>query len=136
MRKLISTLTVVILATGCGSTMTVDCEDANGVDVQIHYGDSSIKVSHKIHVKQDEAIIMKLHPQMRAPSGTDYKNLEIEIRGEKLKDKWLNKKVKSTDDRKKLRICVKEDQAAGEYKYIVIVPKVGEIDPRVVVEPR
>ncbi len=73
---------------------------------------------------------------MNPPSGIDYKNMEIEIRGEKQKDKWLNKKAKSTDDKKKLRICVKEDQAAGEYKYIVIVPKVGEIDPRVVVEPK
>ena len=135
MSRIILILTMVIFATGCETVSTVDCDDANGVDMQIHYGDSSIKVSHRIKVKREDAILIKLHPQMNAPSGTDYKNMEIEIRGEKPKDRWLNKKITSTDDKKTLRICVMAEQEPGDYKYLVIVPTVGTIDPRVVVEP-
>jgi hypothetical protein len=135
MNRIIPILAMAIFATGCETVSTVDCGDANGVDMQIRYGDSSIEVSHRIKVKRKDAILIKLHPQINAPSGTDYKNMEIEIRGEKRKDRWLNKKITSTDDKKTLRICVKEDQKPGDYKYLVIVPTVGTIDPRVEVEP-
>lgn len=131
MDRVISVLAIALFSTGCGTINTVECPDANGIDMQIWYGDSSIKVSHRIKVKQDEAILIKLHPEMNAPSGTDYKNMTIDIRGEKPKDKWLDKEVKSTDDNETLRICVKEDQKPGDYKYLVIVPTVGTIDPRV-----
>lgn len=131
MGRLISVLAIAILSTGCGTINTVDCPDANGVDMQIWYGDSSIEVSHRIKVKQDDAIVIQLHPKMGAPGGPDYKNMTIEIRGEHQKDKWLNKEVKSTDDKKTRTICIKEDQEPGDYKYLVIVPTVGTIDPRV-----
>lgn len=134
MDRMILVLAMAIFVTGCEDMEDmniVDCDDANGVDMQIWYGDSSIKVSHRIKVKQDGAIIIQLHPEMGAPGGPDYKNMTIEIRGESQKDKWLNKEVKSTDDRITRRICVKKDQKPGEYKYLVVVPTVGTIDPRV-----
>ena len=131
MGSLISVLAIAILSTGCAAINAVDCSNANGVDMQIWYGDSSIKVSHRIKVKQEDAIVIKLHPQMSAPSGTDYKNMTIKIRGEKQKDAWLNKDIKSTDNKKARTICVKKDQKTGVYKYLVLVPTVGTIDPRV-----
>ena len=135
MNRIISILAIVIFATGCETVSTVDCDDANDVDMQVRYGDSSIEVSHRIKVKRKDAILIKLQPHMNAPSVSDYKNMEIEIRGEKQKDRWLNKKITSTDDKKTLRICVKAEQEPGDYKYLVIVPTVGTIDPRVEVEP-
>ncbi len=35
MRKMFWALPIAILAAGCGNTMTADCDDANGIDVQI-----------------------------------------------------------------------------------------------------
>ena len=89
-----------------------------------------VPITHKITVKQEEAIILKLHPQQNPPSGTNYDDLEIKLIGEKFKDKWLNKTLKASDGSSKKIICVMM-QKEGEYKYIVKVPGVGEIDPRV-----
>ena len=130
MGKVISVLATIVFAVGCEPISTNDCEDANGVDVHLRYGDSSIQITHKIKVKQEEAIILKLHPQQNPPSDTNYNDLEIKLIGEKFKDKWLNKTLKASDDSSKKIICVMM-QKEGECKYIVKVPGVGEIDPRV-----
>ena len=130
MGKVISVLATIVFAVGCEPILTDDCEDANGVDAHLRYGDSSIQITHKIKVKQEEAIILKLHPQQNPPSGTNYNDLEIKLIGEKFKDKWLNKTLKASDGSSKKIICVMM-QKEGEYKYIVKVPGVGEIDPRV-----
>lgn len=130
MGKVISVLATIVFAAGCAPKLTNDCEDANGVDAHLRYGDSSIQITHKIKVKQEEAIILKLHPQQNPPSGTNYDDLEIKLIGEKFKDKWLNKTLKASDGSSKKIICVMM-QKEGEYKYIVKVPGVGEIDPRV-----
>lgn len=130
MGKVISVLATVVFAAGCAPVLMHDCEDANGVDAHLRYGDSSIQITHKIKVKQEEAIILKLHPQQNPPSGTNYDDLEIKLIGEKFKDKWLNKTLKASDGSSKKIICVMM-QKEGEYKYIVKVPGVGEIDPRV-----
>jgi hypothetical protein len=92
-------------------------------------------VTYKVRVKQDEKIVLKLQPQNNAESGTNYNSLDIRLIGEASKDRWLNRTLNANDGSAKKVICV-DDEDTGEYKYIVEVPGVGRIDPRVVVQPK
>ncbi len=133
MNKLTSLLVLALPLAACGTTTTdiKECPGSNGKDVTIKYGDSYVTVTHKVSVKQDEKIVLKLKPEMNAVSGTNYQDLEIELVGKKQKDKWLDRKLRASDaNSKKAVICV-DGQDLGEYEYDVIVPGVGKIDPRV-----
>jgi hypothetical protein len=140
MYKIIASLLIASLATGCAQSKPSkdnpikECEGSNGKDVTIKYGDSYIDVTYKVNVKQDEKIVLKLAPQNNAASGKDYKALDIQLIGENKKDEWLNRTLNANDGSKRKIICV-DDEAVGEYKYIVKVPGVGQIDPRVQVLP-
>lgn len=107
-----------------------ECPGANGKDVTIRYGDSRIEVTYKVNVKQDEKVVLKLQPENNAASGTDYDEVEIELKGKTANDNWINRKLKSTDGPNKHIICV-DGQDVGLYEYAVIVPGVGTIDPRI-----
>lgn len=110
-----------------------NCQGKGSVDAKIAYGDAFIDVSPKVNVKQDGEIVLKLFPEKKPGSGTDYENVEIELVGKTPADSWLNKKVKATDtDKNRFSICVKKQQP-GAYDYKVIVPGVGVLDPRVIV---
>ncbi len=135
MYRILALLAITTLATGCMETSTKQCTGSNGQDVTIKYGDSYIDVTYKVRVKQDEKIVLKLHPQNNAESGTNYELLDIRLIGEASKDQWLNRTLNAKEGGAKTVICV-DDEDTGEYKYIVEVPGVGKIDPRVVVEPK
>lgn len=141
MQKIICLLIIAALAAGCApskpkkSDPVKECEGSNGKDVTIKYGDSYIDVTYKVNVKQDEKIVLKLQPQNNAASGKDYKALDIYLIGETNKDTWINRALNANDGSKQKIICV-DDEAVGEYKYIVEVPGVGQIDPRVKVLPK
>jgi hypothetical protein len=115
--------------------MIKECEGSNGKDVTIKYGDSYIDVTYKVKVKQDEKIVLKLQPQNNSESGVDYKALDIHLIGETSKDSWLSRTLNANEVGAKMVICV-DDENVGDYKYIVEVPGVGRIDPRVVVQPK
>jgi hypothetical protein len=54
--------------------------------------------------------------------------------GKTSKSQWLNRKLRSSEEKNnKFRICI-GDRPKGTYYYMVNVPGVGQIDPRVDVE--
>jgi hypothetical protein len=143
MNRLVTSFFLGIMISGCGGadtgagtgTAENDCEDAHGIDAHIWYGDSHLKVSHKTTVKQEEAVLFKLHPDPNSDENVDYDEVTVHIVGKKPKDDWLNTSFKASDTEKKRTVCVLM-QEVGEYEYFVKVEKVGTIDPRVKVEPK
>jgi hypothetical protein len=137
MKKLISVLMATVLLSGCEKLPTTDdeCEDAHGIDVHIWYGDSHLKVSNKTTVKQEEALLFKLHPDQNSDNNVDYDKVSIKVAGKEAKDKWIKATFTAEDGDNKRTVCVKT-QKTGEYEFLVDVEKVGQIDPRVTVEPK
>ena len=139
MNKRLLLLTVAgVMLTGCQSFPDVanikECTGSNGHDIKITYGDSKIIVTNKVQVKKDEKLVIKFHPDNSSAEGRDYKNMDIFMIGKEGKDRWLNRKFNANDEgNKKAIICV-DGQSAGMYSYLVLVPGVGEIDPRVEVQ--
>lgn len=138
MKQTILLLAGSLLLAGCETfpeaADILDCPGAEGKDVTIEYGDSKIVVTHKVTAKQDEKVVFKLKPDNQSDEGVDYKDLEILVVGETRDSKWLNRKLKASDsNNKKTTVCI-DGRKAGTYYYMVIVPGVGEIDPRVDVE--
>lgn len=133
MEKITALLIFALPLAACVAPTTdiKECPGSSGIDVTITYGDSYVSVTHKVSVKQDEKIVLKLKPEMNAVSGTNYQDLEIELAGKKQKDKWLDRKLRASDSNSKKAVICVDGQVIGEYEYDVIVPGVGNIDPRV-----
>lgn len=133
MEKITALLIFTLPLAACVTTTKdiTECPGSNGIDVIIKYGDSYMTVTHMVSVEQDEKIVLKLKPEMNAASGTNYQDLEIELAGKKRKDKWLDRKLRASDSNSKKAVICVDGQAIGEYEYDVIVPGVGNIDPRV-----
>ena len=119
-----------------------ECPGASGKPLHIWYGDSTIVVDHKVSVKKKEVIKIILHPDFNSKkmkkedyvSEQDYEELEVVLVGKTSKAQWLNRKLKASDsNNKKFEICI-GDRDYGTYRYLVRVPGVGQIDPRIVVE--
>ncbi len=128
-----------ILLAGCAQFPEVadikECPGAGGNDVKIDYGDSKIDVTHKVRPRQDEKVVFKLNPDNQSDEDVDYDELEIMIVGKTPDSKWLNRKFKASDtNNNKFVVCV-DGRNTGTYYYMVIVPGVGTIDPRVDVIP-
>jgi hypothetical protein len=105
-----------------------NCDGKGKVDLFVKYGDSKIDVTAKIEVAQSGEINVMLKPDK------GFENTEIAFEGKNVEDAWLNKKdMKHSDGKKQVFICVKPDQAPGEYSYNVVVDGVGKIDPRAIV---
>ncbi len=105
-----------------------NCDGKGKVDLFIKYGDSKIDVTPKIEVGQTGEITVMLKPDK------GYENTPVTVEGKTPNDSWLNKAgMTHGDGKKQLLICVKPNQAPGEYKYNVIVEGVGSIDPRAIV---
>lgn len=125
----------IILLAGCAQFPEVaditDCPNAGGNDVKIDYGDSKIEVTHKVKAGRKEKVVFKLNPDNQSDEGVDYDELEIMVVGKTPNSKWLNRKFKASDtNNRKFTVCV-DDRQKGTYYYMVIVPGVGTIDPRV-----
>jgi hypothetical protein len=138
MKRILMLVGAVLLTAGCETFPEVanilDCPGANGKDVTIEYGDSKIVVTHKVTARQDEKVVFKLKPDNQSDEGVDYEDLEILVVGETRDSKWLNRKLRASDsNNKKTTVCI-DGRKAGTYYYMVIVPGVGTIDPRVDVE--
>lgn len=104
-----------------------NCNGKGQVDLFVEYGDSKIKVTPKIDVGRGGEIIVKL----KADKG--FENTRVLFDGKTANDNWLDKEMTYGDGKKQLLICVKPDQAPGEYKYNVEIEGVGKIDPRAIV---
>lgn len=148
MKRILLLIGTGLLASGCASYMDgyvadfpdldeiEECEGGSAHKMDIAYGDSKIVVKNRLKVKQRDVIEIKLNPDTKSDDdNVDYKDLEIRIVGKDGKSKWLNRKLKASDaSNKKFRICV-GDRDPDTYYYLVHVPGVGIIDPRVDVIP-
>jgi hypothetical protein len=108
-----------------------------GTFVNVHYGDSELRVKPIVHVRRGGALEFRLKPDRKASDTIDYKDVNVTIDNKPAKDAWLDAAVtgsfKSTGG--KLVVCV--DQSLDRdrtYEYLVKVEKVGELDPRARVE--
>lgn len=104
-----------------------NCNGKGQVDLFVKYGEAKIDVTPKIDVGQGGEIIVKLKPDK------GFENTEVIFDGKTANDNWLDKEMTYGDGKKQLWICVKPNQAPGEYKYNVEIVGVGEIDPRAIV---
>lgn len=141
MIRLIAVVTAGFLLAGCPSTPTVpgpatgqiinECPGANGPDMQIWYGDSKIRVTHKVTAKPDGKLVIKMHPDNTSAEGVDYGTLDIALIGKDSASSWLSRTLNASEQNtKKATICI-DGQPVGDYQYMVVVPGVGTIDPRV-----
>lgn len=113
-----------------GVTIT-ECPGAMGPDITIWYGDARIKVTNKVTAKSDGKIVIKMMPANNSDNGVDYKTLNISLIGKDAKSAWLTRTLNSTESAsKKATICV-DGKPEDTYEYLVVVPGVGIIDPRV-----
>lgn len=136
MKNLMMLAGAVLLAAGCASAgpTNMDCEGANGPDIHIRYGDSKIDVTHKVKVKTDGRLVLRLHPDAKSDEKVDYKKLDISLEGKDANSQWINTTLNAGDkNSSKAVICV-GNKEPGTYEYLVKVPGVGIIDPRVDVE--
>jgi hypothetical protein len=137
MKITVAIITIVILLGGCateGKFVTANrdnaCDGKGKSTAFIRYGDSYIEVTPKTTSKRKGEIIFMLKPDPKSAFGIDYSELEITIMGKKNKDNWLDISGKSSGG-KKIFVCVDKNQPLGEYNYLVRVPGVGTIDPRI-----
>jgi hypothetical protein len=142
-------LILAILMAGCHTVEVVrfasfpeageldECGDRTSpTPLKIAYGDSKIDVKHVYKVRKTEydAFTIKLEPNKSMYANVDFDNLEIMIVGKTPNSQWLNRKLVASDSNsRRFKVCI-EDRAKGNYYYNVIVPGVGQIDPRVDVE--
>lgn len=141
MTRITSILLTGLLLAGCNHMAVVpgpadgvaitECPGSNGPDVQIWYGDSRVKVTNRVKTKSDGKIVIKMHPAATSENGVDYKTLNVSLIGKNTKSAWLTRTLNSTETAtKKATICV-DGQPEDTYEYLVVVPGVGSIDPRV-----
>jgi hypothetical protein len=142
MRYLIA-LSVALIIAGCGSingghfvdsTKQNECGKKGSVELKMKFGDAYLQATPKVKVKREGAIVLRLFPEKNPESGINYRELEVTLVGENEKAHWLNKKVKAADTEKgRVVICAGEDLELGEYKYLIKVPSVGELDPHAII---
>lgn len=104
-----------------------NCDGKGKVDLVVKYGDSKIDVTPRIEVGKGGEINVML----KAEKG--FEGTKVSFDGKTTDDDWLDKDMTYGDGKKQVLICVDPNQAAGEYRYNVIVDGVGSIDPRAIV---
>jgi hypothetical protein len=102
--------------------------------MHIWYGDSKIQVTNKVTAKSDGKLVIKMHPDNSSDEGIDYGTLDITLVGKDSASNWLTRTLNASEQNtKKATICV-DGKPVGKYHYMVVVPGVGTIDPRVDIE--
>ena len=81
--------------------------------------------------------MIRLHPDNKSKSdnNVDYKSLEIELAGKDAASKWINTKLDANDRNSSRAVICVNNKPVGTYSYLVKIPGVGVIDPRVQVIP-
>jgi hypothetical protein len=145
MKVFIAVMVMPLLLAGCAlegkhsdslKVMNLDdCEDG-GTWVNVHYGDSELKVKPKIDVKKGSGIEFRLKPRKQKSDRVDYENATVTVKGkasEDGKNDWIDVQGTASKDGA-LAVCANVD--TGGYEYLVHVEGVGTLDPRVHVDPR
>ena len=96
----------------------------------IKYGDSSIEVTHKIKSKQNNYFELRLDPSNSSADPVDFTTMNVFLIGADAKSQWLSGTYNAGGaNQKTFDICA--DAPEDMYKYTVVIPGVGMIDPRV-----
>lgn len=144
MIRTIAGITATFLIAGCSAMPVVngpatgqtiiECPGASGPDMHIRYGDAKIQVTHKVKATSDGKLVIKMHPSNQSELGIDYDTLDITLVGKNSKSSWLTRTLNASEQNsKKATICV-DGEPEDLYEYMVIVPGVGVIDPRVEID--
>jgi hypothetical protein len=142
MRNLMLILLTPLALTACDlngqdsqTNVFLDCGSAHSTPIQLHYGDSQIKVTAVTKTKRKRTLVFHLHPDKQPTDQTDYETVNVTIEGKTPDAQWIN--VDGTYDgsaQNQLEVCVPENVAIKVYEYIVKVDGVGQLDPRADVE--
>lgn len=116
---------------GQGGNPGPDSCVGNSADkITIAYKASSITVTPKVRVDKDTHFKVILKPDS---SDAAVKNMNVYLFGNTADAAWLNKVYNADgNNQKEFDICA--DAPIGEYKYMVVIPGIGTIDPRIVVK--
>jgi len=144
MIKIVAVITAGFLIAGCPATPLVpgpatgqvinECPGANGPDMHIWYGDSKIRVTNKVTANSDGKLVIKMHPDNSSAEGIDYGTLDISLIGKDSTSNWLTRTLNASEQNSKKAIICVDGKPEGDYQYMVVVPGVGTIDPRVEIE--
>lgn len=139
MRHLISILTPLAL-TACAAPQynEIECSGPpQGPPVNVHYGDSQLKVTPPIFkVKKQNKIKFQLIPDKKPsdPAGVNYSTVTVTIEAKNpTAHPWLKASGNDEDDGD-LVVCVPGNAQNGVVEYLVRVDEVGTLDPRVEIE--
>ena len=136
MRKILLILSIPLLLTACVTTDSYDqtvCTDARGSQpVNIHYGDSQIKVTpplYTINTKKNRKFRL-IADNVKGPGNLDYAKVKVTIKSKDSSNNWIN--TSGTENgTNPLVVCVPDFQADRIVTYLVEVEDVGVLDPRV-----
>jgi hypothetical protein len=109
---------------------SIECT-AGGTFVNVHYGDSEIKVHPIANVHRGAALEFRLKPNRRKSDPVNYENVKVKIKGAKTPPaSWIDLEDSYANSNGKLVVCVPDSVAKGTYYYEVTVDGVGTLDPR------
>ncbi len=138
MRKLLLVLIAPLLLTACATEGRIiersglaTCGGGAMTFVNVHYGDSQIKVKPIADVKQDSTFRFRLKPDKKASDLVNYEDVTVTIEGKATPAQWID--ASGTYEGSKngyLDVCVPKTQTEGVYEYIIKVDGVGQLDPR------
>ncbi|MBT8047937.1 MAG: hypothetical protein HKN57_01055 [Xanthomonadales bacterium] len=152
MRKILLMLSLALLLAACASvpppvapappavsqaapppSPSNDCTDEPGSQpVNIHYGDSQIKVTPALYtIKTNKNLKFRLiADNVNGPGNLDYATVLVTIEGKDGLNQWINTSGKENGTNP-LVVCVPDFQQDRVVSYLVKVEEVGVLDPRV-----
>lgn len=126
---------------GPSGTLDHHCEGKSDGKITIDYAAASISVTPKIKAKKGTYFEVILNPVNSAPdpedpNPIDFKKLNVYFFGATSDAAWLNAVYNADGANKKVfEVCANAPGLeAREYKYNVVIPGVGTIDPRIVIK--
>lgn len=142
---ILSALLVPLLLSACegrylGSAKFegVSCPKKGGTFVNVHYGDSLIRVQTIAKVHREAAFEFRLKPDKRQSDLVNYETVQVTIKGKDTRSNWipqLSGNARTVKDGGSLVFCVPDTVDIGkDYMYWVEVDTVGRLDPRADVE--
>jgi len=138
-RKILLMLSIPLLLSACVSPPMYDqtvCSDQPGSQpINIHYGDSQIKVTPPLYtINTKKKLKFRLiADNVKGPDKLDYATVKVTIKSKDSSNNWIN--TSGTENgTNPLVVCVPDFQANRTVTYLVEVDKVGVLDPRVDVE--
>jgi hypothetical protein len=110
-----------------------ECATNSASMIVVKYGDSRIEVTHRINVKKNKFFKLRLDPSNSSADPVDFTTMNVYLFGSTADAQWLNETYNADgQNQKDFDICA--SAPVGEYKYMVVIPGIGTIDPRIVIK--